>query len=253
VKKFLKSLVFRSINRAGYKVSRIQEVDPVIDADPTFLSIYQKCKSNTMTSKERMYALYESVKYVVNHGIPGSFVECGVWKGGSSMMIANTLIEMGASDREIYLYDTFEGMTEPTEFDTKVEDDGFSVVGHWNENQKDEHNEWCYASLSEVKQNMLSTNYPEENLFFVKGDVAITIPEKTPGSVSLLRLDTDWYESTQHELNHLYPLLSNKGVLIIDDYGCWSGSKKAVDEYFSDGQILLNRIDYSGRIGIKTE
>jgi len=253
VKKFLKSLVHKSVNKTGYKITKIHDADPIIDSDQTFLRIYQECKSKTMTSKERMYALHESVKYIINNAIPGAFVECGVWRGGSSMMIARTLLEMGVSDREIYLFDTFEGMTEPTDSDTKVDDESFSVSGFWNKNQKEEHNDWCYASLSEVQENMVSTNYPKENLVFVKGDVAMTIPETIPSSVSLLRLDTDWYESTLHELNHLFPILSNSGVLIIDDYGSWSGAKKAVDEYFSSGQILLNRIDYSGRIGTKAE
>ena len=251
MKKFLKSLVHKSVNSTGYKITKINDIDPVIDSDQNFLNIYENCKSKTMTSKERMYALHESVKYIINNGIPGAFVECGVWKGGSSMMIARTLLEMGVSDREIFLFDTFEGMTEPTELDSKVEDNNFSVLGYWNKNQKGEYNDWCYASISEVRENMLSTNYPEGKMLFVKGDVAVTIPKTTPDSISLLRLDTDWYESTIHELNHLFPILSNSGVLIIDDYGSWSGAKKAVDEYFSVGQILLNRIDYSGRIGVK--
>jgi hypothetical protein len=70
-----------------------------------------------------------------------------------------------------------------------------------------------------------------------------------------LRLDTDWYESTKHELVHQYPKLSVGGVLIIDDYGHWQGARQAVDEYFNDNRlpILLNRIDYTGRIAIKTE
>ncbi|HJL64799.1 MAG TPA: TylF/MycF/NovP-related O-methyltransferase [Candidatus Thalassarchaeaceae archaeon] len=235
----------------GYKIVKIEDNDPVIDEDSVFLSIYQKCKDKTMTSKERMFALHESIKYIINNEIPGDFVECGVWKGGSTMMIAQTLLEMGVSDRTIYLYDTFEGMTKPTEFDNRVSDEEVNVLKNWKSKQKDEHNEWCFASLSEVKENMYSTSYPQENLIFVKGDVVKTIPESIPETVSLLRLDTDWYESTLHELNHLFPVLSNSGVLIIDDYGHWSGSKKAVDEYFSGGQILLNRIDYSGRIGIK--
>jgi hypothetical protein len=74
-----------------------------------------------------------------------------------------------------------------------------------------------------------------------------------PAALALLRLDTDWYESTRHELQNLYPMLSTRGVLMIDDYGHWAGSRRAVDEYFSDPRrkILLNRVDYTGRIGIK--
>ena len=100
---------------------------------------------------------------------------------------------------------------------------------------------------------MLSTKYPKKNLIFIKGKVEDTIPLTVPPKIALLRLDTDWYESTYHELKYLFPLLSNKGALIIDDYGCWAGAKKAVDTYFDENKIviLLNRIDYTGRLGIK--
>ena len=98
---------------------------------------------------------------------------------------------------------------------------------------------------------MALTKYPENNIIYVKGKVEETIPKIIPSKIALLRLDTDWYESTKHELNHLYPILSKNGVLIIDDYGYWAGAKRAVDEYFFDEQILLNRIDSDARIGIK--
>ena len=71
-----------------------------------------------------------------------------------------------------------------------------------------------------------------------------------PERIALLRIDTDWYESTRHELVHLYPRLSPGGVLIIDDYGHWQGARKAVDEYFQAG-LFLNHIDYTGRLAIK--
>lgn len=93
------------------------------------------------------------------------------------------------------------------------------------------------------------------NCFFVKGKVEDTVPEKAPDRISLLRLDTDWYESTYHGLLHLYPRLSVGGVLIIDDYGHWAGAKKAVDQYLNENhlKLLLNRIDDTGRIGVKLE
>ena len=218
---------------------------PVINRDEQFLRIYNQCKDFTMTSKERMYALYKSVEYLIKAGIPGDFIECGVWKGGSTMLIARTLLDLKVSDRKIYLYDTFEGMTQPKDCDYRIEN---------NERAKDllqQEQVKCYASLAEVEENMASTKYPRENLCFVKGKVEETIPKTTPSKIALLRLDTDWYESTKHELEHLFPLLSKNGVLIIDDYGYWAGSKKAVDEYFSNNPILLNRIDSEGRLGIK--
>lgn len=222
------------------------------DMDPEFREIYLKCKPYTMTPIERMYSLYKAVEHIVDAKIPGDFVECGVWKGGSTMVIALTLLKKGESGRKIYLYDTYEGMSKPTEADITI-DKRIIADKTWERKKRRNYNMWCYASLEEVRKNMKSTNYPPEDLIFIKGKVEDTIPKTIPSSISLLRLDTDWYESTLHELKHLYPLLNNKGIVIIDDYGCWKGAKKATDEYFTGKEpILLTRTDEKGgRIGIK--
>jgi hypothetical protein len=206
-----------------------------------------------MTGVERMYALYKSVEYIVKNNTKGDIVECGVWRGGSSMLIAKTLLKFNCTDKIIHLYDTFEGMSTPTEKD--LDATGSSAADLLKAPKtKDKDSIWCIADLDDVKNNMAKTNYPASNINYVKGKVEETIPENSPGnSIALLRLDTDWYESTQHEMKHLYPLLSTEGVLILDDYGHWQGAKKAVDEYFSTEKksLLLNRIDYTGRIAIK--
>ena len=110
-----------------------------------------------------------------------------------------------------------------------------------------------YAGQPMVRDYLLSSGYPEERLHFVAGRVEDTLPAQAPAEIALLRLDTDWYESTRHELVHLYPRLSEGGVLLVDDYGHWAGAKRAVDEYFATEAppLLLSRIDYTGRIGIK--
>lgn len=233
----------------GLRLSKIQEDKDFIQ-DDVFLKIFQECKPYTMTSIERMYALYNAVKYVVQNNIEGDFVECGVWRGGSSMMIALTLNSMNIKDRKIYLYDTFEGMSEPTEND--VDFRGGNADNLLKQNIQDKENSvWCLADLQDVQNNMKLTQYPLGNVQFVKGKVEDTIPQTISEKIALLRLDTDWYESTAHELKYLYPNLSTKGVLIIDDYGHWEGCRKAVDEYFATNTLLLNRIDYTGRIAIK--
>jgi predicted O-methyltransferase YrrM len=111
----------------------------------------------------------------------------------------------------------------------------------------------AYSTLAEVQANMARTGFPAERTRFVQGDVGQTIPGEAPERIALLRLDTDWYESTRHELEHLYPRLQPGGVLIVDDYGHWAGAREAVDEYFAQHgiAILLNRIDYTGRIAVK--
>ena len=221
------------------------------DIEPEFWNLYRLCASATMTGAERMYALYKAVQYVVSRDVPGDVVECGVWRGGSSMLCALTLGALGDAGRHVYLYDTFAGMPAPTDGDVFI--DGAPADPIWAASQRDDHNDWCYAGLSEVKANMASTHFPEKRTHFVVGKVEDTIPEVCPTQISLLRLDTDFYESTRHELNELFPRLSANGVLIIDDYGAWAGARQAVDEYFRENPpaILLNRLDYSGRIGVK--
>lgn len=244
----IKDIIKKIIKSSGYKIIKEAYYDPTMNGDERFIEIYNKCKEYTMTSKERMYALYKAVEYIVDSEIEGDFVECGVWTGGSVMLIAYTLIEMGITNRKIYLYDTFEGMTEPTEEDYSTFNRE-SVRETWESQEKI--GGWCSASLSEVKDNLSKTKYPSKNLIFIKGKVEDTLPKNVPNKIVLLRLDTDWYESTKHELIYLYPLLNKHGVLIIDDYGHFAGSKKAVDGYFLKKSILLNRIDYSGVIGVK--
>ncbi len=199
-----------------------------------------------MVGIERCYALYQAIQYIIKNNIAGDFVECGIWKGGSSMLMAYTLKDAGITDRKIYLYDTFEGMTKPLEVD------GEEAKEQWEKGVTGTHNTMCYAPLDLVRSNINSTGYPAENIIMIKGPVEKTLPGTIPVSIALLRLDTDWYGSTIHELQHLYPLLAKHAVLIVDDYGAWKGAKKAVDEYFSAvPNVFANRIDYTGRIIIK--
>ncbi|MBL4889398.1 MAG: class I SAM-dependent methyltransferase [Candidatus Lindowbacteria bacterium] len=223
------------------------------DFEEDFLQHYAQCKQYSMTSQQRMYALYQSVIYIEENKIPGSIVECGVWKGGSAMLCAAILKKRGSTSRDIYLYDTFQGMPKPSNID--VSHDGQKAIPQWEEMQKNDYNEWCYAKVQEVKTNMESTGYPKEKLHYVQGKVEDTLPEVLPNKISILRLDTDWYESTYHELEHLYPRLVKNGILILDDYGHWTGAKNAVQQYFKEKGIhcLLNRVDYTCRITTKVE
>ncbi|MBE3092251.1 MAG: class I SAM-dependent methyltransferase [Actinobacteria bacterium] len=256
----IKSLVQKLTRIFEYKIILISKnsiekkliIELPADMDEGFKEVYEKCKDYTMTSIERMYALYKAVEYIVNLKIPGDFVECGVWKGGSSMVMAYTLLKMKETNRKIYLYDTFRGMTKPTEKDRRISD-SLSMIEKWGKLQRNNYTNWAFSSLNEVKNNMSSTGYPLKKIVYIEGKVEDTIPSKVPSHISLLRLDTDWYESTYHELNYLFPLLTKGGVLIIDDYGYWAGAKEAVDKYFGNKNIviLLNRIDQTGRLGIK--
>lgn len=240
----------------GFEVRRIAKTSrrgypPDIAEEKEFIEIYKKCKPYAMTSIERMYSLYKAVEYIAKNKIPGDIVECGVWRGGSAMFMAYTLLSMKETERRIYLYDTYKGMTAPSELDISFDNE--PAKNEYLANVEKDFNKWCYAPIDDVKGNLFSTGYPKEKLIFVEGDVKNTIPGIIPGKISLLRLDTDWYELTHHELYHLFPRLSILGVIIVDDYGHWKGARKAVDKYFKENNItiLLHRIDYTGRIGIK--
>lgn len=217
-------------------------------ADPDFAGRERRCRSFTMTSPERMYALYQACRYVLQSNVPGDFVECGVWRGGSAMMMAMELVAHRdpAPERTLHLFDTFSGMSEP---DAAI--DGDHARKEWRRRQRTDHNEWCYASQGEVLENVLSTGIGRERVRTVAGKVEEVLPERAPESIAVLRLDTDWYESTRHELEHLFPRLSKGGVLLIDDYGHWQGARRAVDEFFAGGPVLLHRIDGTGRMLIK--
>jgi O-methyltransferase len=214
------------------------------DFDTETLNLLRRVLPYTMTSPARIVAVCAAVRYVEANGIPGAFVECGVWKGGSSMAAALTF----KSPRPLYLFDTFEGMTAPGAHDRHGGTGRpASTLFHNAPNGATIH---CYSPLEEVRRNMGATGYPASDIRYIKGRVEDTLPAAAPEQIAVLRLDTDWYESTRHELQQLYPRLSPGGVLIIDDYGYWTGARKAVDEYLGNS-LFLSRIDNTGRIAIK--
>ena len=210
-------------------------------------------KKYTMTSVHRLINTLKSCYYVVENNIPGDFVECGVWRGGNAIL-AKKIFEHLNSDKKVWMFDTFEGMTAPTNVDIEAINQ-ISAENKFAESQTTTHNEWCYASLEDVQKNCSDSGIDIAALKFIKGDVCDTLkkPDNVPDKISVLRLDTDWYESTKAELEVLYPKLSNGGVLIIDDYGHWEGARKAVDEYFSLQKYkpLFNVIDRTGRSALK--
>jgi len=224
------------------------------DFDEWTIELLKRVKPFTMTSYERVFSLCKAVEYLVTNSIEGSIVECGVWKGGSMMAAASVLLRLGVCDRELCLFDTFEGMPTPGRDDVSFRGVSASDL---MERAADNPAAWIWArsNQDEVKQNLLSTGYPKNRINLVKGRVEETVPAFAPGHIALLRLDTDWYESTRHEMEHLFPRLAVGGVLIVDDYGHWKGARKAVDEYVATHNVplLLNRIDYTGRIAVKVD
>ncbi len=241
--------------RLGAAAPPAPATDDLPREDAEFGPIWAACRPYTMTSFARGLALFRAVRHLVQNDIAGDFVECGVWRGGSSMIAMATLLSLNAADRRIFMFDTYSGMTEPGAFDVDrggtaaqelLESEGGKVDGVL-----------CYASLDEVKRNVSTIRYPSELITFVKGDIRQTARSIPPAPIALLRLDTDFYDSTKTELDVFYPRLVEEGILIIDDYGHWQGARRAVDEYF-DGlrgagmrAPLLHIIDYTGRSAVK--
>lgn len=221
------------------------------DLSPEVRNTIEQARPYTMTSLNRLAALCNAVEYVVQNNIAGAFVECGVWRGGSSMAAALTYRRLHREDVDMFLYDTYEGMSEPG-----IEDVRRSTGATAKEmlaQGGDDSSVKAYAPIDNVRRNLESTKYPSGRLHFIKGMVEETIPSQAPPEIAILRLDTDWYASTKHELIHLFPRLSKNGVLIVDDYGDWEGARKAVDEYFTtlSPKPLLCRINNTGRICVK--
>ena len=216
-----------------------------------FISLVHS-NSMTMTSFESTITLALACKYIAENDIEGEFVEAGVWRGGSSI-IAKTFL---TGNRNFYLFDTFKGMTEPTLHDYRVgQEPSDSARELWKRMQKVEHNEWVYASKEEVRANFKRFNLWDGTIKLIEGNVLETLKfGPLPKKISLLRLDTDFYDSTLFELEVLWPLLTKGGVLILDDYGHWDGARRAVDEYFSAKQRIL-KIPIAGgggRLVLKT-
>jgi O-methyltransferase len=244
----MKELVQRMLATVGYRLTPLMPCD--FSADD--VALVQRVRPYTLTSPERIFSCLRAAEYLVSNGVPGDFVECGVWKGGIMMALALTLIKLGDQSRHLCLYDTFEGMASPTDAD--VDFRGTTAAAQLSESARGPRGKvWAYAPLDEVRSAVLGTGIDPARVHFVKGKVEDTLPGAAPERIGLLRLDTDWYESTRHELEHLYPRLVSGGVIIIDDYGHWQGARKATDEYLARHRIplLLNRVDYTARIGIK--
>jgi O-methyltransferase len=236
------------LGRMGLEVHRAAPSQPEPEFPPDFDEgarlLYREVQPYTLTGMERVLALRDAVRYVSRAGIPGDICECGVWRGGSMMAIALTLVELGDTERDLYLYDTFtrppdtgphDGPGDQAELDSALQNPGYA-----------------YLPMEQVRRNLEATGYPADRLRFVPGLVEETLPEKAPGRIALLRLDTDYYSSTACEMEHLYPRVSPGGVLIIDDYGQFVGARGAVDQYFATHRecVLLNRIDFTGRLVI---
>lgn len=205
------------------------------------------CKRQTMVPQAHLNYLDSIINELNTTNINGAIVECGVWKGGCSMwmMLCQQKYNM---ERKFYLYDTFDGMTFPdSNKDDPVAISTFNKIhtGEYNRPYDSWHKEkkWAYAPIEMVKNNIGATNYDETNIHYIQGDVCVTLDSQVPSCVSILRLDTDWYTSTKKELDVLFPLVSQNGYIIIDDYYAWKGSRVATDEFLAVNKDKITMVD----------
>ena len=212
-----------------------------------------RAKRYTMTTPIRCRRLWDSCKQVLDQKVPGSFVECGVWKGGSSAIMALAIRNSG-QERHLHLFDSFEGLPEPTEKDGEYATTTYS--GGRSGGKLATINQ-CQAGLDEVRHLILDQiRVPEKLAHFHVGWFQNTVPVDAGklGPIALLRLDGDWYDSTKICLEHLYPLLSPGGILVLDDYNCWEGCRKATDEYRNKNKINcpIHQVDDEAVYWVKT-
>lgn len=220
--------------------------------DTAMRRMIARVRPRTMTGDRKLQALIEATRYVVRERVPGDIVECGVWRGGSMQAMALALLEGGDVSRELHLFDTFEGMPPPTAEDSRTKDGQTVTAAELLASSDKDSRMWGIAGLDDVKAGMAEVGYPAAKIHYHPGLVEETTPGEAPEQIAILRLDTDWYASTKHELGVLYERLSPGGVLIIDDYGDWDGARKAVDEWLAQsGEPLFLAPMGTGRIAIK--
>jgi hypothetical protein len=222
--------------------------------DAFFIALFEKIRPHTITGiygAEPAWSLYKSIEHIVTHNIAGDIVECGVWNGGSILLAAEALLHFGDTSRQLYLYDTFAGMPRPDDIDKTW--DGVPALPDWERSAANGQIMGFGGTVDMVRDVLRQSAYPQDQFIFVPGLVEQTIPEICPRQISLLRLDTDFYRSTRHELVHLYPRLTTGGILIIDDYGYLQGARIATDDYIREHNlpIFLARVDQSVRLAIK--
>jgi O-methyltransferase len=260
MKQFLGKVIFkitrRTLNRLGFHISLPSAAIqfPELSNDDLYFIREVHGSSITFTSFESLATLAICCQYVSEGKIRGDFVEAGVWRGGSSIVAKRML----RGNRDFHLFDTFSGMTEPGWKDKRIgSTDSAAVFRKWKESKSGNASSWDYASLEEVKKNFAKFKELDSSVRFIEGDVRRTLLEENlPTEISILRLDTDFYDSTLIELQVLWPRLVVGGILILDDYGHWDGARAAVDEYFQKYEIKnVLKIPFGGgpgRIVMKT-
>lgn len=201
-------------------------------------SLFLKVLPYTMVSYKALSATYELAQKIEDKKLQGAFVECGVWKGGAAGILAS-VAQRAHSSRQIWLCDSFEGLPEPRAEDgarAKEYAGGKSSGTLSSINQ-------CVGPLEDVRTLFFSKlKLPGGAIHIEQGWFQDTLPKAKEkiGPIALLRMDADWYESTKIILECLFDNVVSGGWVIIDDYNCWEGCKKAVDEFLRQRGISVH-------------
>jgi len=202
-------------------------------AERKIVDICKKLQFST-TTEIHLWHFLSIFKKIDNKKIMGDFIECGVWKGIYLVFFQKLIEYNNLENCNIYAFDTYEGMPEPTSSD--LINTGKSMIERFKDSKLGKNtSSWNNASLDEVKENYLQNTLLNKNLIQIKGMVETTLLEKKniPEKISILKLDTNLYEGTKIELEVLFPKVQSGGFIIIDNYTNYKGIQKAVDEYFA--------------------
>jgi len=238
----LKKTIKKIFNHYGYKIELVEKysVARPIQPDDILKKHLEIVNPYTMVNFEGLVSLYDQVKYLEENNINGDFVECGVWKGGCVGLMALANKRFGKKYRNLHLFDSFQDMPEPQEgIDGDLAISQSMEWSHGGKSGKIEPLHGFYdtlggpGTLQDCKELIEGKiKYTSNLIKYNVGWFNETLPNNEIQSIALLRLDSDWYQSTKMCLQYLESKVVKNGFIIIDDYGTYDGCKKAVDEYF---------------------
>lgn len=200
-----------------------------------------KVLPNTMLPMSRLFDAYDAVATINAENLAGDVVECGVWNGGCVGLMAISHQRHSGPQRKFHLFDSFEGLPQPSSHDTEVVD-GFNAENHSVGSQDGLVAIGACAGISQpaVEKFLVDRlGLPREQFVFHVGWFEETVPSAATAidKIALLRIDGDWYSSTKVCLDNLFDKVVPNGVIIIDDYGTFSGCRKAVDDFLEAAGI----------------
>ena len=233
---FAASVSFYSLycrNLTGYYLQNVHPSHPMSFLNSfRMMRLVYRVRGYTAVFVPRLVALYKLSEEINQRSVPGDIVECGVYNGGSAAIMAS-LCEKSPVSRNVWLFDSFEGLPKPTD------KDGAEAPAYEG---------WCHGDLSKVKEVLRKLRVPESRVHIVKGWFQDTFPKVEIPKIAILHIDADWYESVKLCLERFYDSVQPGGYIVLDDYGDWEGCRIATDEFLKRRAIdvKLIQVDYTG-------